>query len=163
MHAPNPYRDRFDPEVWGLLHDGADAGPATWIFRRGMELAREEWVARRSGAAGDASAAPWLDLGCGGGHLTAILAALGPVVGIDHDVRMLRLARGRRETSSAASGAPRPVLVVARAEALPLRARSVAGVAAVSLLGCLRDATPLEDANGLVQLAGESRETCFRD
>lgn len=27
----------------------------------------------------------------------------------------------------------------------------------------VRDATPLEDANGLVQLAGESRETCFRD
>jgi SAM-dependent methyltransferase len=69
----------------------------------------------------------FLDLGCGTGRRTAALdAGLGATAGIDASLRHVATARGRAVS-------PRPGALCARAERLPLAARSVG--AAVSFSG----------------------------
>jgi SAM-dependent methyltransferase len=111
---------RFDPEAWALVHDRRE--PRHLAFWRGLELCAAVCAERvRQGAL-------WADVGCGTGHLSRALSALGAcVVGLDHDLRMTRYARRRGPGRFA----------VAAASSLALRDGSCAGLVAISLFGCL--------------------------
>ncbi|MBV8202405.1 MAG: class I SAM-dependent methyltransferase [Acidobacteria bacterium] len=117
--APSPWR-RLDPAAWALVHDRREA--RHFAFWRGVELARAVCAERvRPGE-------PWLDVGCGPGHLAAALARRGAhAVGLDLDWRMARYGRRRWGQPFAVAGAAR----------LPFADGCCAGVVAVSLLGCL--------------------------
>src|SRR6202035_1452047 len=113
---------RFDPEIWAQVHDRREA--RHFAFWRGLELCAAVCAERvRPGAL-------WADVGCGTGHLTRSLAALGArAVGLDHDFCMTRYARSRGAGGFAA----------AAASSLALRDGSCAGLVAISLCGCLSD------------------------
>ena len=120
------------PEDWAATYDDPAARGRGFVFRRGIDLAAGACL--RVAASGQ----PWLDVGCGPGHLGVRLAAAGvPVVGIDRDEAMLEHARDRRN----AHGAHRFAVLRADAASLPFRDASLAGVVATSLCGCLSDAS----------------------
>ena len=111
----------FDPEEWSQVYDAPHARGQFAVFRRSAEVAREH--CERLMRAGEL----WLDLGSGTGHLVRALRHTGArLVGVDHSAAMLR---------HAGDG------MVARVERLPFADQSCDGVVAVSLIGCLEDAT----------------------
>ncbi len=113
----------FDPREWRRVYDDPHARGQFAVFRRSAEIARE--CCEPLMHAGDL----WLDLGSGTGHLVRALRPRGAqVVGIDQSVAMLGVA---------GEGA------AARVERLPFADGACAGVVAVSLAGCLDDATEL--------------------
>jgi SAM-dependent methyltransferase len=122
MRSDRRFDPRFDPDAWARVHDRREA--RHFAFWRGLELCAAVCAERvRPGAL-------WADVGCGSGHLTRALAALGArAIGLDHDLRMARYARRR--------GPGR--FVVAAASSLALRDGSCAGLVAISLFGCLSD------------------------
>ena len=97
-----------------------------WWFRAKRELAAQELA--RAGTRPGAIA----DVGCGTGATTAALRALGfgTTIGIDPSPYAIRLAR---------AGDGDTPFVVARAEALPLRARSSRGVVCMDVLEHVED------------------------
>jgi ubiquinone/menaquinone biosynthesis C-methylase UbiE len=111
---------RFDPAEWALVHDRGE--PRHFAFRRGLELCLERCGPRvRPGSL-------WADVGSGTGHLSRALAGRGArVVGLDLDPAMALYAHRRWSQPFAA----------AAARYLPLPDGACAGVAAISLLGCL--------------------------
>jgi SAM-dependent methyltransferase len=120
------------PEDWAATYDDPAERGRGFVFRRGLELAAAACL--RAGRSGQ----PWLDVGCGPGHLGVRLAAAGvPVIGIDRDEAMLEHARDRRK----AHGAHRFAVLRADAASLPFKDASLAGVVATSLCGCLSDAS----------------------
>lgn len=123
---------RFDPEEWEGLHE--IRAPRTLAFRRGMELARDACLVQ-SGL-GEL----WLDAGSGRGQLARALVARGlRVVRLDLDPGMLEssdLRRAARDRDGADISISAVCAEVAR---IPCRSEHFAGVAAVSLLGCLDD------------------------
>lgn len=126
--------DRFDPQEWAAVQDGARSVAATLLFRRGRELACDAVVARWPVG----TRAVWLDLGCGTGHLLRDLAARDRrAAGADHDPAMLRFARAEILPDAAIP------LLGADATRLPLRDGALDGVVAVSLLGCIANADAL--------------------
>jgi ubiquinone/menaquinone biosynthesis C-methylase UbiE len=112
----------FDPHEWSQVYDSTTSADA-YVLRRTSALAVETVRAlRRPGER-------WLDLGCGPGHATALLANEGDsIVGADADPRMLYAARERGDELE---------LVAAHAESLPFASGSFHGVVAISLTGCL--------------------------
>ncbi len=120
------------PEDWAATYDDPAERGRGFVFRRGLDLAVAACL--RVAESGQ----PWLDVGCGPGHLGVRLAAAGvPVVGIDRDKAMLEHACHRRN----AHAADRFAVLRADAASLPFRDASLAGLVATSLCGCLSDAS----------------------
>lgn len=120
----------FEPVEWDALYeqDGFSGG---LIFQRGIELAKD--TCRTLPARGQT----WLDVGCGSGRLTKILADEGlKIYGLDADERMLVFAKHRIKDGT---WKPGPVAFIgASAERLPFGREKLDGVTAVSLMGCLK-------------------------
>ena len=110
----------FDPAEWGRVYDDPHARGQFAVFRRSADIAREHCEAlMRPGEL-------WMDLGSGTGHLARALRNTGArVVGVDHSAAMLHHAGGG---------------VAAEVERLPFADRTVDGIVAVSLIGCLAEA-----------------------
>lgn len=130
--AAGALRESFDPSAWSRVYSDPVPTPSQRLFRRVTEeVFRAVEAVGRPGQS-------WLDLGCGTGELVQRLAQAGLTpYGVDHDPRMLGWAR--RSTAAGAPGA----FIAADATRIPMADRSVDGVVAASLTGCLTELTGL--------------------
>src|SRR5262245_32030834 len=112
----------FDPHEWSQVYESTPSADA-YVLRRTSDLAVE--MVRKLRRPGER----WLDLGCGPGHATALLAnGHNRIVGADADPYMLYAAHERDNELE---------LVAAHAESLPFASEALHGVVAISLTGCL--------------------------
>jgi ubiquinone/menaquinone biosynthesis C-methylase UbiE len=119
--------DHFDVEQWDRVYTTRAGGD--FVFRRGVELAKE--ISYRVSSPGEV----WLDVGCGTGHLAAMLSRTGrSVIGVDHDPTMIDYAKRRFLNEHSTNELN---FIAADAYNLPFGNETVDGVVATSLAGCL--------------------------
>ncbi len=123
---------RFDPLDWDILYEQDRASGKGGIFQRGGVLVHHVFAEISK------PGQYWLDVGCGTGRLTQMLAAKGSqIFALDYDEAMLHFARSRIKKGTSKTGSV--TFVGASADRLPFGREKLDGVAAVSLLGCLAD------------------------
>ena len=119
--------DRFVASEWADVYDSPNLKPGYYTFRRARTLALELCI--QNSKQGEF----WIETGCGTGHFTSDLAAAGlHMIGLDHDLEMIRFARDRF----------RILCIAAKAEKIPLINKCADGVVAVSVAGCLQGLQP---------------------
>jgi ubiquinone/menaquinone biosynthesis C-methylase UbiE len=117
------FRDRFDAEEWSAVYESEKKDAKSFVFYHGAELVQNACL--RQSRRGEL----WIDVGCGTGHVAANLCDRGLLVtGIDHDPNMVAFANRRF---------PALKFLTASADHLPFDNKSVDGVLATSVMGCL--------------------------
>lgn len=119
----------IDPQEWDRIYGEPQAGGKSFIFRRTNELA--QGICRKIMRPGQR----WVDLGCGTGHLMRACSMTGAsIIGADHDINMIKFAKQRSTNTPPDRNLH---FVVAQAEKLPFGDRTLDGVVATSVMGCL--------------------------
>ena len=145
--SSSQFTDTFDVQEWSAIYESPAPDSRQFAFRRAVDLAIAECL--KKAKLGDI----WADIGCGPGHLSALLAERGvQITGIDHDFKMLNAAQKLH---------PRLTFLKASAENLPFETDSVDGLIATSVMGCFSTPDPFfREAARVLRKGGTFILTC---